>query len=117
MNRIILLFLAIFCINGAGAQTTPLWLRYPAISPDGNTIVFSYKGDLYKVPATGGTAVALTLHEAYDYIPWDFSTDDRNVIFGSPRNDVASSTRFPSNGVFQKLYAVPVKGGPSVVII
>ena len=28
------------------AQQAPLWMRYPAISPDGKTIVFSYKGDI-----------------------------------------------------------------------
>ena len=26
---------------------TPLWMRYPAISPDGSTIAFNYKGDIY----------------------------------------------------------------------
>ena len=43
------------------AQNTPLWLRYPAISPDGKMIVFSYKGDLYKVASNGGEAVPLTI--------------------------------------------------------
>jgi len=32
-------------------------LRYPSISPDGKTIVFTYKGDLYRVAAAGGTAI------------------------------------------------------------
>ena len=27
-------------------QTAPLWLRQPAISPDGSTIVFCYQVDL-----------------------------------------------------------------------
>ncbi|MBP1770423.1 MAG: peptidase, partial [Candidatus Aminicenantes bacterium] len=36
------------------SPTTPLWLRYPAISPDGQTIAFTHKGDIYRVPATGG---------------------------------------------------------------
>jgi hypothetical protein len=34
------------------AQSDAGWLRYPAISPDGNTILFNYKGDIYKVPST-----------------------------------------------------------------
>jgi tricorn protease len=66
------------------AQQTPLWMRYPAISPDGKTIVFSYKGDLYKVPASGGEAYPLTLHEAYDYMPvW--SHDGKWIAFASDR--------------------------------
>jgi len=35
----------------------PLWMRYPALSPDGSTILFSYKGDIYTVSSKGGTAV------------------------------------------------------------
>lgn len=66
------------------AQNEPLWLRYPAISPDGNTIVFSYKGDLYKVPSKGGTAIPLTIHPAYDTRPvW--SHDGKNIAFASDR--------------------------------
>ena len=84
MKKIIPLIL-IFCITvGSYAQTTPLWMRYPAISPDGQTIVFSYKGDLYKVATAGGTAVALTMHEAHDYMPvW--SHDGKSVAFASDR--------------------------------
>ena len=35
------------------AQNETLWLRYPAISPDGSSIVFSYQGDLWRVDASG----------------------------------------------------------------
>ena len=31
----------------------PLCMRYPAISPDGAKIAFSYKGDIYTVPVSG----------------------------------------------------------------
>lgn len=143
----------------ASAQTEPLWLRYPAISPDGNFIVFSYKGDLYKVPAKGGTAVPLTIHPAYDTrpvwshdgkwiafasdrfgnfdvyvisanggeptrltfnsasdIPQDFSPDNSKVIFSTNRHDLAQSARFPIDGIFRKLFEVPVNGGRSLLI-
>lgn len=59
-------------------------MRYPAISPDGKTIVFTYKGDLYTVPAAGGNAVPLTLHEAHDFMPvW--SHDGKSIAFASDR--------------------------------
>ncbi len=65
-------------------QEKPLWLRYPAISPDGGTILFCYKGDIYKVPAAGGQAVPLTMGEAVEYAPvW--SHDGKSVAFASDR--------------------------------
>ena len=62
----------------------PSWLRYPSISPDGKTIVFTYKGDLYKVATTGGAATPLTMHEAHDFMPvW--SKDGKSIAFASDR--------------------------------
>lgn len=62
----------------------PLWMRYPAISPDGKTIAFSYKGDIYTVPTTGGTARQLTTNPAYDFMPvW--SPDGKQIAFASDR--------------------------------
>ncbi|MDP4149604.1 MAG: S41 family peptidase [Bacteroidota bacterium] len=66
------------------AQENPLWMRYPAISPDGGSILFSYKGDIYKVPAAGGTAIPLTLSSSYEFSPvW--SHDGKSIAFASDR--------------------------------
>ena len=68
----------------AEAQQRPLWLRHSAISPDGKTIVFTYKGDLFSVPATGGMARQLTTNPAYDAYPvW--SPDGSKIAFASAR--------------------------------
>src|ERR1700744_1201776 len=68
----------------AHAQENPLWMRYPAISPDGQTILFSYKGDIYTVPAAGGTAIPLTISESYEFSPvW--SHDGKWIAFASDR--------------------------------
>ncbi len=65
-------------------QDKPLWMRYPAISPDGQTILFEYKGDIYSVPAAGGTATPLTLSESYEVSPvW--SHDGKWIAFASDR--------------------------------
>ena len=78
----------------------PLWMRYPVISPDGRTIVFSYKGDLYKVDAKGGTASAITLSEGYDFMPV-FSPDGKTLVFASDRH-----------GNYD-LFSIPLDGGTS----
>lgn len=63
---------------------SPLWLRYPAISPSGDQVVFSYGGDLYLVSAEGGDAIHLTQHKAHDYMPvW--SPDGQTIAFASDR--------------------------------
>ena len=53
-------------------------LRFPATN--GNEIVFSYAGDLYKVPAKGGEAQRLTSHVGYEMFP-RFSPDGKTIAF------------------------------------
>ena len=70
--------------SGVQAQNSANWLRYPAISPDGSQIAFTYKGDLYLVPSSGGKATQLTFHEAHDFKPvW--SRDGQHISFASDR--------------------------------
>lgn len=68
----------------SSASPSPEWVRYPSISPDGRTIVFEFKGDLWRVPSSGGAAVALTSNDAQDYMPvW--SHDGSKIAFASDR--------------------------------
>ncbi|WP_297336046.1 S41 family peptidase [Algoriphagus sp.] len=150
-----LTFLGVLLISGMSAfsQNNPQWMRYPAISPDGNTIAFTYKGDLYTVSSSGGEAKQITFHEGHDFkpvwnqkgdkiafasdrygnfdvfimeaaggpaerltfhsndeLPYDFSADDTQVIFGANRMDIASHRQYPT-GSQPELYQVPTKGG------
>jgi tricorn protease len=74
------------------------WLRYPAISPDGTSIAFTWHGDLWRVSVEGGEARRLTAHPAHDYRPvW--SPDGESIAFASDRY-----------GSFQ-LYVMPAMGG------
>jgi tricorn protease len=52
-----------------GPIERPLWLRYPAISPDGTQIAFAFEGNLFVVPAAGGTARALTANGHHNFMP------------------------------------------------
>jgi tricorn protease len=79
------------------ASDSASWLRYPAISPDGRTLVFTHKGDLYRVPATGGTAIPLTVHPAHDFMPvW--SRDGRHIAFASDRHGNFDVFVMPAEG-------------------
>ena len=63
----------------------PLWLRHNVISPQGDKIVFCYKGDIYVVNATGGKAQQITTNAAYDAEPvW--SPDGKQIAFATDRN-------------------------------
>ncbi len=84
MKSILSVCLAVLFAGASFAQTNPQWIRYQTISPDGSTIVFTYKGDLYSVASTGGDATQLTFHEAHDYMPvW--SKDGKSIAFASDR--------------------------------
>ncbi|TAH11116.1 MAG: peptidase S41, partial [Sphingobacteriia bacterium] len=84
MKQILTLGVLVLFTALVSAQSDPTWMRYSSISPDGKTIVFTFKGDLYKVASTGGTAVALTMHEAHDFMPvW--SHDSKTIAFASDR--------------------------------
>lgn len=96
-DYLLLLFIFISTL-GLSAQEAPLWMRYSAISPDGSQIAFSYKGDIYKVPVSGGRAMQLTTHAGHDSYPvW--SPDSKSIAFSSNRE-----------GGFN-IYLMPAQGG------
>ncbi|MCX6285359.1 MAG: S41 family peptidase [Bacteroidetes bacterium] len=81
----------------AVGQENPLWMRYTSISPDGQTILFCYKGDIWSVPSAGGTAVPLTLTDSYEYSPvW--SHDGKTIAFASDRNGNFDIFVMPASG-------------------
>jgi len=103
MKRVLCTALAVLAMAGIGRTQDSggaTWIRYPAISPDGSQICFEYKGDLWVVPATGGDARQITIHEAEDRTPvW--APDGKTIAF--------QSDRFGNFDVF----TVPAKGGPA----
>ncbi len=65
--------------------------------------------DVFLMPAEGGAAERLTFH-SNDEMPYSFSHDDANVIFGGVRLDLAEHRQYPT-GSQPELYTVPAIGG------
>lgn len=114
----------IFKVASTGGPAIPLTINsayngYPVWSHDAKWIAFASDRygdfDVYVMPATGGEPTRLTFHSARD-IPYDFTTDDQHIVFGTDRHDIYSSARFPGDAYWAKLFSVPVKGGASVMI-
>ena len=113
---------------------TPMWLRDVQISPDGQQILFCYKGDVYKVNSQGGTAIQLTTQDSYECNPiWSpdgkqvafasdrngnlsFSPDGKYVLFSATIQDPASSAMFP-RAQMTELYQVPAAGGRTTQVL
>ena len=79
------------------AQENPLWLRKNAISPDGKSIAFCYKGDIWVVSSEGGRALQVTTNPAYDSDPvW--TPDSKQIVFSSTREGSKDLWRTSAEG-------------------
>ncbi len=70
----------------------------PALSPDGSTLAFAWRGDIWTVSSDGGAAVQLTQHPASDSQPV-FSPDGSEIAFISDRD------------TGNQVYVVSIEGG------
>ena len=80
----VLLSAAVIGTSLSASEDSPLWIRKNCISPDGTTIAFCYKGDIFTVSSEGGTARQITSNPAYDSDPiW--TPDGKSIVFSSYR--------------------------------
>lgn len=80
-----LFLILMLCLQSSLFASEALWMRYPSISPDGKSVAFSYKGNIWIVSSNGGQATQLTSNTAYDYAPiW--SPDGKEIAFASDRH-------------------------------
>jgi len=80
----------------APAETVQL-AHDAALSPDGQTLAFAWRGDLWSVPATGGTATRLTQHSADESQP-AYSPDGKQIAFASDRDGSKHLYLMPATG-------------------
>lgn len=83
-----------------GPLTQPLWLRQSSLSPDGKQIAFTFQGNLYVVPASGGAARLLVSNGHHSTAPvW--SPDGKLLAYAA---DVYGN---------DDVFLVSADGGPS----
>jgi tricorn protease len=86
--------LLLFVLAVPAAAQTKL-LRFPDIH--GDRVVFTYAGDLWTVPATGGTATRLTAHPGLELFA-KFSPDGRSIAFTGQYDGDEQVYVMPSSG-------------------
>ncbi|MBX7054951.1 MAG: PDZ domain-containing protein [Pyrinomonadaceae bacterium] len=91
---VVTLFLGLFFVAGAAAQTK--LLRFPDIYAD--KVVFTYGGDLWTASASGGTAVRLTSHPGVETYA-KYSPDGKWIAF---------TAQYDGD---EQVYVVPAQGG------
>lgn len=101
-------------INGSNAKrltSTSAVEQHPYFSPDGKWIAFTSNrfgaNAVYVVSVEGGDATRLTWHPNGAQVR-GWTNDGKHILYASSR-DVAPSS-------FDRLWTVPVKGGPSTLI-
>lgn len=96
MNMMKLKFVFLFCLvlGILQAQEARL-LRFP--TTNGNEVVFSYAGDLYKVSLQGGQALRITSHIGYEMFP-KFSPDGKLIAFTGQYDGNTEVYTVPANG-------------------
>lgn len=100
--------LAVILAAAPTAAQTKL-LRFPAIH--GDTVAFTYAGDLWTAPATGGTATRLTAHPGQELFP-RFSPDGRWIAFTGQYDGDEQVYVIPSTGGIPKQLTYYPAAGP-----
>lgn len=98
MKPVILSFALLFTLFNVHAQTnTTRFLSWPCLSPDAQTIVFSFEGDLWKVAVSGGTASRLTGMQGNETNA-RYSPDGKWIAFTGRQSGNPDVYVMPANG-------------------
>jgi tricorn protease len=98
MKRFLLLLcLTQFSLFTSAQQTDAYFLSSPCLSPDGQTVVFSYEGDLWKALVAGGQAMRITAMPGYENQA-KISPDGKWIAFTSRQSTNADVYVMSMNG-------------------
>jgi tricorn protease len=97
MKRIPLLAVAVIAFFSASSQQA-FFLSNPCLTPDGQTVVFSFEGDLWKANVKDGQAARLTAMQGYETNP-RISPDGKMIAF--------TGRQFGNGDIF----IMPINGG------
>ena len=98
-NLLLVVGLLLLGISGQSQTADVYFTTSPTLTPDGQTILFSYESDLWKVAAAGGSATRLTAMQGAESRP-RVSPDGQWVAFTGTQNDNSD------------VYVMPINGGP-----
>lgn len=85
LSAVVVLFVAAIAGRALADEGNVRLPRFPALSPDGSSITFSWRGDLWLLPIEGGLAKRLTVHPNDD-LESAWSPDGGTIAFTSTRD-------------------------------
>lgn len=95
MRKILLLCMALFVLASNVKSQESRLLRFPTIS--GNQVIFTYAGDLYTVPVTGGISRKLTNNVGFEMFA-HISPDGNTVAFTGQYDGNTEVFTIPAQG-------------------
>jgi tricorn protease len=96
-KSLLALFLGVWSLNAQAQQSEAYFLSNPALTPDGQTVVFSFEGDLWKANIKDGQASRLTAMQGYETNP-RISPDGRWIAFTGRQYGNSDLYLMPLNG-------------------
>jgi len=87
----------LFLSASLSAQDNAFFLSTPSLTPDGQTVLFSFEGDIWKAAIADGQAVRLTAMEGYETNP-KVSPDGKWLAFTGRQKGNADIYLMPLNG-------------------
>ena len=93
-----LLFISVFQLTAIAQDASPYFASNPALTPDGQTVIYSYDGDLWRASVAGGVSTRITSMQGNTTNP-RVSPDGKWLAF--------SNSQFGNADV----YVMPLQGG------